>query len=242
MTDYRKETYKKFISTHFKRAHPGNREEFEIFLRYFKKNYSRFLPKDRNASILDIGCGMGHFLYFLQQEAYKNVVGIDLSEENVNFCKSRGFEIIKIDAFEFLEKNRKYFDCIVMNDVIEHFKKEEILRILYLIEENLSRKGIFICKTGNASDPLTGSRTRHIDFTHEVGFTEESLSQILEVSGFKQVKIYPQDIYVLKNPIVNLLAKVFAFILHKIFRFFFLLQGAKTTHIFTKDIIGVARK
>jgi hypothetical protein len=34
--------------------------------------------------------------------------------------------------------------------------------------------------------------TRHIDFTHEVGFTENSLHQVLTVAGFSNVKIEPK--------------------------------------------------
>ena len=242
MEDYRRRTYKKYISTHFKRSHAGTKEEFELFRRYFQKNHKRFLPSDKNAKILDIGCGMGHFLYFLQQEAYCNVLGVDLSEENINFCKGKGFNVIKVDAFKFLEREIQDFDCIVMNDIIEHLKKEEILKILNLIKENLSEKGTFICKTKNASNPLTTSHSRYVDLTHEVLFTEESLIQVLMIAGFRQVKIYPQDIYVLKNPIVNILAKIAAFILHKIFHLLFLLHGVESIHIFTKDIIGVAKK
>lgn len=242
MEDYKKKAYKKYISTRLGDEYSGIDKEFELYYRYFKKNYSRFLPSDKRSRILDIGCGMGHFLYFLQQEGYENAIGIDLSEENVNFCKAKGINIIKADAFEFLKKNNEYFECIVMNDVLEHFKKEEIIEILTLIKNNLHREGTFICKTINSSNPLTGSIGRYIDFTHEVGFTEDSLNQVLKIAKFKQVEIYPQDIYILKNPIINLLAKTAAFILYKVFYVLFLLHGIKTTHIFTKMIIGVARK
>jgi len=242
MESYREKIYKKFVSTLFKEIHPATGAEFELYRRYFRKNYQKFMPKDKNAPILDIGCGMGHFLYFLQQEGHTNILGIDVSGECVDFCKSKAFNVIKADIFEFLESNKQKFECIIMNDILEHLKKEEIVKVLDLIRANLKEGGTFVCKVPNSSNPITGSRTRYKDFTHEVGFTEESLRQILMILGFKQVKIYPQDIYVLKNPVVNILAKIFVFLLHKMFRFMFLIQGAETTRIFTKSIIGVARK
>lgn len=92
------------------------------------------------------------------------------------------------------------------------------------------------------ANPITGIRSRYVDFTHEIGFTEESLSQVLRLVGFQDVKVYPQDIYVLKNPIINFVAKATAMILHKIFFILFLLHGATSTRIFTKTIIAVGSK
>src|SRR4051812_43231134 len=49
-------------------------------LKYY---YGRHLPKDKNAMILDIGCGDGNFVYWMQQAGYTNAHGIDLSAEQV---------------------------------------------------------------------------------------------------------------------------------------------------------------
>jgi 2-polyprenyl-3-methyl-5-hydroxy-6-metoxy-1,4-benzoquinol methylase len=240
--DYRKKVYNKFLSTHFKKTHTGKKEEFELYHRYFKKNYQRFLPQDKNAEILDFGCGTGEFLYFLRKEGYENILGIDNSEECINFCRDKGFKVVKGDGVKFLAESRESYACIIMNDIIEHFKKEEILNVLALVRKRLNKNGILIIKTLNMANFLTGPRGRYMDFSHEIGFTEESLSQVLEIIGFSQVNIYPLDIYVLRNPIVNLIAKVGSFILGKIFRFLFLLYGATSTHIFTKNILAVAKR
>ncbi len=241
-TGYRKELYDKFISTHFGKFHKDTPKEMEIYSRYFRKNYLRFLPKNKNAKILDVGCGMGHFLYFLQKEEYRNYIGIDISEENIEVCKKRNFKVEKADVFIFLKNHKEPFDLIVMNDIIEHFKKEEILPLLRLVREHLIAGGKIIIKTGNCSNPLMGVSSRYLDFTHEIGFTEGSLSQVLEICDFKEVKIYPQDIFIFYLNPINYPAKFIHGLLSVIFRLFFLLYGRMSTRIFSKSMIGVGTK
>lgn len=77
--------YEKYISTHFQYIHPDVKKEFALYYRYFKKNYNSLLPMDKEAKILDVGCGIGHFLNFLKEEGYGNTLGIDISKECVNF-------------------------------------------------------------------------------------------------------------------------------------------------------------
>jgi hypothetical protein len=128
-----------------------------------------------------------------------------------------------------------------MNDLIEHIPKDNILPLLELIRKKLKTKGKLIVKTINCANPITGSSSRYLDFTHTTGFTEESLSQALNMAGFEKVTIYPQNIWIF-NPIINFLGKLGQKALTLVFRILFLLYGRKTTKIFTKDIIVVAKK
>lgn len=234
--------YKNYLSTQFKKAHGNIEEGFNLYYNYYKKNYQKHLPNDKNSKILDIGCGAGHFLYFLEEENYLNYLGIDISNENIKFCKSKGFKVKLYNVFDFFENDKSYFDLIVMNDVIEHFTKEEVTRLLNSINGHLVDGGKLIIKVVNSSNPILSSSSRYMDFTHEVGFTEESLTQILLVSDFKFVKILPQDIYVLYWNPLNYIAKLFSYFLNTTFLLLFRLYGRKSTKIFTKDIIAVALK
>lgn len=233
--------YDNYISTHFGKIHEG-KDEFERLSKYFKKNYLKHLPKDHNAKILDLGCGMGHFLYFLEKHEYKNCFGIDISSENIEFCKKQGFNVVLSDVFEYLRNPNRSYDTIIMNDILEHFDKQEVVQLLNLIFERLDKNGRLIIKVPNASNPIMASSSRYVDFTHESLFTEESLSQILKVSGFSDIRIYPQDLYVFYYNPLNYLAKLLSNILSFTFRLLFVMHGRKTTKIFTKDIISVAIK
>lgn len=238
----KKSIYKNYLSTQLKKAHGNIEGGFDLYYHYYKKNYQRHFPKDKSSRILDIGCGTGHFLHFLEKENYNNYLGIDVSNENVEFCKSKGFNVELYDIFDFLKNNKSCYDVIIMNDVIEHFTKEEIILLLNSINNILVDKGKLIVKVVNSSNPILASSSRYMDFTHETGFTEESLTQVLLVCNFKSVKILPQDIYVLYRNPLNYVAKFFSYLLNTIFLLLFRLYGRKSTRIFTKDIIAVALK
>ena len=42
----------------------------------------------KTKSILDLGCGYGSFLYFLQSKKYINVTGVDISTQEISICKN----------------------------------------------------------------------------------------------------------------------------------------------------------
>jgi len=239
--DEKSQIYDNYISTHFGKVH-GGKEEFERVSKYFKKNYLKHLPTDYNAKILDLGCGMGHFLYFLEKNGYTNCVGVDISNENIEFCKKQGFNVLLSNAFEYLQDPNQLYDAIIMNDILEHFDKQEVILLLNLVFERLDGNGRLIIKVPNASNPIMACSSRYFDFTHESIFTEESLSQILKVSGFDDIRVYPQDLYVFYYNPLNYLAKCFSRLLNFTFRLLFIMHGRKTTKIFTKDIIAVAIK
>lgn len=240
--------YDKYIKTHFGDMHSENqiKSDYALMDKYYKKNYLKYLPKDKNSKILDLGCGMGHFLYFLNHEGYQNYEGIDLSSECINFCIKNRLgnkrNLINKDAIQYLKVNsRKKYSVIVMNDVIEHIQKDKIIFSLSILRTKLTKKGVIIIKVVNSANPVTGSSSRYYDFTHTVGFVEESLRQVLRLSGYGKIKIIPQDIWVF-NPLINVIGHIFQGIFNLIFRSLFLLYGRKTTKIFTKDIIAVAYK
>jgi 2-polyprenyl-3-methyl-5-hydroxy-6-metoxy-1,4-benzoquinol methylase len=241
-TSEKDEIYKDYYSTVFNKIHNPNTNDYEIYRRIFKKNYLSHFPKDRNIRILDIGCGLGHFLYFLETEGYLNYIGIDMSEENIRYCKQHGFSVEKADVFTFLNQKNSSFDVILMNDVLEHFSKPEIIEILKKIHTCLNEQGMIIIKVPNAANPILASHSRYIDFTHELLFTETSIFQVLAIAGFRKINVYPNDIYIFALNPFNYIAKFVATLIHISIRMLFLLHGSKSTKIFTKHIIAVARK
>jgi 2-polyprenyl-3-methyl-5-hydroxy-6-metoxy-1,4-benzoquinol methylase len=240
-TDEKGRLYSRYLSTHFSKIHPDT-QDFTVQTQYYRKNYSRHLPVGKNKKILDLGCGMGHFLYYLKTEGYTECLGIDLSPENIEFCKKNHLNAEVGNIFEFLKETDYTFDAIILNDIIDHLEKPEIIHLLRLIFEKLSPGGRLIIKAHNASNPIMASSSRYIDFTHELLFTEESLSQVLKITGFEQVSLFPQNLYVFYSNPLNYPALFFNFLLNGTLRLLFHFYGRKTTKIFTKNLIAVAIK
>lgn len=184
--DYRKLLFDRYVTTHYGKFNP---RDLSAALPHYDIDYKDILPTKKNSSILDIGCGMGHFMYYLKHRGYTNIKGIDIGPEQIDFCKKNNINAgLVTDTVDYLKGHINDYDCIVMNDVIEHLRKEEIIPILIALLGSVRPGGTLIVRTLNMA-ALYGPYCRHIDFTHETGFTEKSLEQVLEASGFHNIEI-----------------------------------------------------
>lgn len=187
---YRK-AYGDYYSNHFVNFHCKDQLTREYENKYYfwvgrLKKYVENIPRDCQA--LDIGCGLGHNIYALNKLGFKNVRGIDLSDEQIEICRKQGFEAYCENAITYLERIKDTFCLITMFDVIEHLTKDESLRLLVNIKDSLKSNGLLIIHTFNASHPFS-THARYIDITHEVGYTSESLREILKISGFENIEV-----------------------------------------------------
>lgn len=170
----------------------------ETMCREYKLVYGKFLPKDKNARILDVGCGMGHFLVFLKREGYVNSYGIDRSEDMARYAGSVGCSVECCDAFDYLKKHKGEFDMVVATDVIEHIERDRTVEFLQLVRESLKDEGKAMIKTFNMLNPLY-MHLRYIDFTHATGFNEYSLHQVLDAAGFRKIRLFPMRASILNR-------------------------------------------
>lgn len=144
-----------------------------------------FLPEETDAPILDLGCGNGGFLLACRQSGYSDLTGVDISQEQVDFCHRLGFDSVEQgDALEYLSSSTRRYALIAMNDVLEHVPKERVLATLDSLHDHLIPGGRALVRVPNLSNPWN-LRTRYVDFTHEVGFSKESLAQVLRVAGLE---------------------------------------------------------
>jgi len=75
---------------------------FEQLARWYDGRLSPHLPKDKQARCLDVPCGFGNFLYFLNGKGYQNIQGIDLDSKQVELAKLVGLPAEQGDAFQIL--------------------------------------------------------------------------------------------------------------------------------------------
>jgi nucleoside-diphosphate-sugar epimerase/SAM-dependent methyltransferase len=213
---------------------------YSRFYEFYRHNYLRHIPPERTARILAISCGPGYFVDMLTRNGYSDVLGIDSFPEKVEFATRKGLNCRVERAFGFLQENPEPFDVIFAEQEINHLTKPEIMAFLQLCRRNLAPGGTLLIHSINGTNPLTGSESRAGNFDHYNSFTEYSLNQILEFSGFEDVRIFPLNLYVFyKNPLnyVGLfLDKAFSVF----FRAYFIFVG-KSAKIFTKKLAAVAR-
>lgn len=239
--DYRDKFYLKYSSTHTSNIY-GNVTVEEIKRQFvtWKSYFGKLLPKNKNVKIMDLGCGNGGFVCWLQRSGYLNAEGIDASEEQIDVAKKLGIsKIKKAEIKEFIKDKKQEYDVVFMRDVLEHFNKSEILDILEFVSQSLKYGGRIIVQVPNANNVLSG-RLRYGDFTHETGFTDESVRQALLVSGFNVVEIYGT------YPVIHGIKSFIRFVLWKIIeiclRVYVLVETGSGKGIFSQNIIAVAEK
>lgn len=147
----------------------------------------------KQARILDLGCGHGAFMHSLRESGYQNVLGVDVSEEQIALARSLGIPgVVQSDLTTFL-RNRESAsaDVILMMDILEHLTREEELSALDEVFRVLTPKGRCILHVPNA-EGLWGMRIRYGDMTHEQCFTRSSVRQLLRTVGFQTVRCYEE--------------------------------------------------
>lgn len=161
---------------------------------YLAAMIRRHFPSDRTASILDLGCGHGSAMYFARRAGYGNIRGVDRSPEQVAEAAKLGIENVSqgdlIDTIR--DTATESLDVVLAFDVIEHFRREELLALVDGIRRILRSGGRLIVHTPNAESPFFG-RIRYGDLTHEQAFTRTSIGQLLLSSGFRSISCYEDE-------------------------------------------------
>lgn len=211
------------------------------FARFYEHNYLPHVPEDRGSRILVISCGPGYFVDMLRSHGYTDVVGIDSYPDKVAWAERRGLDCRVARGFAFLAASEEPWDVIVAEQEINHLTKPEIVEFLRLSHSKLRAGGTMLVHSINGTSPLTGSESRAGNFDHHNSFTEYSLKQVLEYTGFEAIRPFPLDLYVFWGNPLNYVAWGIDRLTTLFFRLNFILVG-KSARIFTKKIAAVAKK
>jgi SAM-dependent methyltransferase len=179
--------FQRYYDSFYKGLHEG--QDYEKSSAGYAEWYHDCLPSDREARILDIGCGDGKFLFFLKRNGYVRAEGLELSPCLADIAGKRvGCPVHVVDdTIDFLSLNRGRYGTVTMNDVLEHIPKSDTISFLAAVRESLMPGGNLVVNVPQASG-FTSLYCRYNDFTHETLFTEMSLRQVLLLAGFSDIR------------------------------------------------------
>lgn len=138
-------------------------------------------------SVLDLGCGRHSPLAKIKKKFFS--VGVDIFQPSIKISKKRKIhdhyqtaDALKIGQFF----KRKSFDCVIALDLIEHFKKEDGLKLLKKIGRIAKKKIIILTPNGfTKQDPLEDNPYQ----IHQSGWTAEELRKFgFRVYGMRGLK------------------------------------------------------
>lgn len=157
---------------------------------------------DAGSKVLDVGCATG---YFARELSKKNgeTWGVDSDKETVNkagkYCKKT--ITANIDEIKKLPVPKKYFDYVIILDVIEHLIHPE--NILEIIKPHLKKDGKVIISVPNIAHASVRwmlfkggfqyTSTGILDKTHLHFYTKKSFEEALNKAGLKILKLSPTN-------------------------------------------------
>ena len=157
--------------------------------------YIEYIPKGKNQPFLDVGCGAGEFIAFLDEHGVK-AHGIDSNPNEVERAKCKGLDVQEADALTFLKTFNSYFSGISMFEVIEHIPPESLPDLISAIYHAIIPGGVVLLETINAKNPLA-FHVFYTDPTHTRPVPSDFLVFLLQWVGFANIQI----IYSLPNSV-----------------------------------------
>lgn len=239
--DYKADFFNRYASTHtVHRKGVATVDRFRHKSRTWERTLGHFLPKSRDKILVDIGCGDGKLLWWLQSIGFKSAEGIDISEEQIRIAEAIGIANVSVcDIHTYLGNRKDALDMIFLRDVLEHFCKEDIMDILSACRTALRPGGRILLQVPNAESPFFG-RIRYGDFTHELAFCSASLGQIFHNSGFIDDEYHPA------GPVLNGLRSVPRLLLWKcaeaLYKLLLYAETGSGKKIVTQNVIAVATR
>lgn len=204
--------------------------------------YEAYLPENRAAEILDLGCGYGRFIQYLQAKNYSRVSGVDRDTRAIAWVVANVTPSVHLtdDLLGYLAEATGKFDLIVAKDVIYYFPIHEALLYLTAIKRTLKPGGRMVVEVFNGA-AFTGPYIMHKDYKIQWIPTEHSIRCLLEDSGFQVTALFGAQHS--GKGIKNWLFKFFAASWVRILKLIYLLErgrDAQNPTIFSKSIIVVA--
>ena len=166
---------------------------FQPRLNHLKHLIAQHIPPDRNARILDLGCGAGALLYALDLAGYRNLAGVDVSAEQIAVAARMGVTSASCETLEvFLAAQpAASVDVVLAIDIFEHMTRPELMEVLVSIRRVLTPGGRCVAHVPNA-EGIYGMEIRFGDFTHELAFTRVSAAQVFHIAGFREVRCFEE--------------------------------------------------
>ncbi len=223
-TDWRQRFLARYVSTHAAVSDAaGNLDRRWPFL---EKLVREHFPADRDAKIVDLGCGHGAIVWAARKLGYRNIEGVDASPEQVAMAAELRIDGVRQgDLMATLRGTpADSLDAVVLFDLYHYFDPATQLRLADEVRRVLKPGGRFIMHMA------TGS------------FTRRSIEQLMLVCDFKGVACFEDQ------PVVHGLKSALRYAVWKAVRFVLRLAMAAETGetagdaIFSQTSLAVARK
>jgi len=205
---------------------------------YIRYNFSKIINNHaKDASVLEIGPGMGEMVSYLNDLGITNIDVVDNDRNVLTLIKNKYrvrnsylvSDVLKIG------KRLGVYDVIVLIQVLEHLpivKQPDIIKILYT---HRKKEGSIIIVVPNANNPL-GLVERYGDLQHTISYTSQSLKDLIVESSIKKFRITISGFKIPVYGTLNIIRIFFQKILHLFLLLIMVANGGTFFKIMTPNI------
>lgn len=187
--DYRRRLLAQYVTTH---ASVGDAVAGLARRRpYLDRLVRAHFPANRDAAVLDLGCGHGAVLWAARRAGYTNLAGVDASPEQVAAARNLGILGVRQGDLTpaLAETASASQDVVILFDLFHYFAPAEQFALADEVRRVLKPGGRWILHVPNG-EALFGARMRYWDYLATGAFTRASLAQILSTCGFTDVTCF----------------------------------------------------
>jgi O-antigen chain-terminating methyltransferase len=155
-----------------------------------RRRVEDYLPLlERAESVVDVGCGRGELLAALRARGVA-ARGVDANPAMVDVCRAQGLDVEQGDAVSYLTRQADgSIGALAAIQVVEHFDPAYLLRFLDTAYHKVAPGGPLVLETINAACWMAFFETYIRDLTHQRPLHPDTLSFLVEASGFSSVDV-----------------------------------------------------
>jgi cyclopropane fatty-acyl-phospholipid synthase-like methyltransferase len=157
--------------------------------------FDKFLDLMHGKTILDLGCGMGHYSKYMHNHNF-TVTGIDFSTSMLEIAKSTniGIEFINHDICDLSVLNNRKFDGIVIAYVLQHLSKKEVLDLFNSINSHIVDDGYLLLFLRQGDSIVEEIEPLNTAFKYSINeYSKSEISNILESNNYNIIEMIDKD-------------------------------------------------
>ena len=241
MEDWKRRLYDRYVSSGQAGAAAAEWDSYDLARFPFYRSLIRtHVPAGPDLHMIDLACGHGTLLYCLKESGYRNVHGIDISQEQVDLAHRFGLTGVECGGIRpYMEGTERSYDVVFLLDILEHLTRDELFSLLDSVNRRLNPGGRVIITVPNGAG-LFGMRIRYGDLTHENCYTPNSMSQALSTTGFTEVRAH--EIRPVPHGLKSAVRSVLWKVLTLPHRLLLAAETGQTDHVLTQNMLVTARR
>lgn len=176
-----------------------NFDPISIWLLYTQRKVLKQVNFNKEAAILDVGCGTGRELKFLSKKGLENLYGIDLSSLMIKKAEKllKNKAILKAASVEKIPFNSDKFDFVINTEGFHHFPNPDLaLKEMFRV---LKKDGKLIISDINFYFDFVHWLFKKLEPGHVKIYSKKEFTKLFIKHKFKLIKQEKIGLFVILN-------------------------------------------